>query len=252
MTRVLPASTRKPLLRLCGLVLTAALGLGTAPAQAADATFSMDFSNAYVWRGITFNDSGVAQFALDAGTLDAGPVPISFNVWTNLDIGDYDGQVTAWEFSEIDLTISAALPYGFGVGYVEYHFPGAGASTREIFVSWSKEYTVTPTVTFFGDVGSVDSYFMTLDLTYSRAINDKTGFDIGGYVSLAGEKAAEAYAGGEQGGFYNYDLMAGISYAANETLGLSVSIHWTDTLDTQVLPEQDVGFYAVGGLSFAF
>ena len=46
--------------------------------------------------------------------------------------------------------------------------------------------------------------------------------------------------------------MAGISYTANETLGLSASVHWTDSLDTQVLPEQDVGFYAVGGLSFAF
>jgi len=254
MTREFKPSSRFHGWRLTCWALVASvaiLGPGAASARAADSSFALDFSNAYIWRGIVFNDSGVAQFSLDSGSLNAGSVPISFNVWGNYDIGDFDGTLSKNNISEIDLTVSAGLPYGFGVGLIAYEFPQSPASTQEFYVSWSKDLVLTPTVTFYWDFGAVDSYYSSLDLTYSIAAGDTTSVDLSGLIAIAGEDFAKAY-GGEKGGFYNYNLSAGVSHTVNDTLGLGASVGYAGSLDTEVLPEQPLGFYVMGGLSFAF
>ena len=193
---------------------------GAATAHAADATFTLDFGNAYIWRGIVFNDDGVAQFSLDASPLDAWGVPISFNVWGNYDIGDFDGALEENKISEIDLTVSVGLPAGFEVGLIAYEFPQSPASTQELYLSWSKEMTLTPTVAFYYDFGALDSYYATVEVAYSIAAGEKTSVDLSALVGLAGEDFALAF-GGEKGGFYNYNLSAGISRQVNDIFGLS-------------------------------
>lgn len=254
MTREFRPSRRGVARRVTRWALVATLaiiGPGAASAHAADASFALDFSNAYIWRGIVFNDSGVAQFTLDAGPLNAGSVPISFNVWGNYDIGDFDGTLEETEFSEIDLTISAGLPYGLEVGFIEYQFPVGVGSTRELYVSWSKEMVLTPTVSFYYDIGVVDSFYTSVDLTYSAALGEQTSIDLSGLVGIVGKKFAEAY-GGEMAGFFNYNLSAGISRQVNDTFGLSGSIGYSGSLDESVLPEQPLGAYFLAGVSFAF
>ena len=72
MTREFEPSSRTVarLLRWGLVVSLAGLGPGAVAVQAADASFALDFGNAYVWRGIVFNDTGVAQ------TVEVGGVPI--------------------------------------------------------------------------------------------------------------------------------------------------------------------------------
>ncbi len=229
----------------------AVFGAGAAPAQAADSSLAIDFSNAYIWRGIVFNDSGVAQFSLDTGSLNAGSVPISFNVWGNYDIGDFDGTLAKNQFSEIDLTVSVGLPAGFEVGLIAYEFPQSPASTTEVYLSWSKEMTLTPTVAFYYDFRAVDSFYATVDVAYSYAASDKTSLALGALVGIAGEDFALAY-GGEKGGFYNYNLSAGVSHQVNDVFGLSASVGYSGSLDKEVLPEQPLGLYVMGGVGFAF
>jgi len=228
-----------------------AVGAGTAPVHAADASFSLDFGNAYIWRGIVLNDSGVAQLSLDAGSLNAGSVPISFNVWGNYDIGDFDGTLEKNKISEIDLTVSAGLPAGFEVGLIAYEFPQHPASTQELYVTWSKEMTLTPTVAFYYDVGAVDDFYASVDVAYGIPLGGKTSVDLDALVGIAGEDFAMAY-DGEKGGFYNYDLSAGISHTINDTFGVSGSVGYAGSLDEEALPEQPLGFYVLAGISLAF
>jgi hypothetical protein len=229
----------------------AVLGSAAVPAHAADSSFSLDFSNAYIWRGIVFNDSGVAQFTLDTGSLNVGSVPIGFNVWGNYDIGDFDGALSKRSISEIDLTVYAGLPYGFEVGLIAYEFPQSPASTQELYVSWGGDYVVSPSATFYYDFGEVDSFYLSIDGTYTAFSNDKTSVDLTALIALAGEDFAKAY-GGEKGGFYNYNLSAGVSHQVNDTFGVSASVGYSGSLDKEVLPEQPQSFYAMGGVSFAF
>jgi len=178
-------------------------------------------------------------------------VPLSFNVWCNYDLGDFGGKLENTDLSEIDLTASAGLPAGFELGHIEYHFPQSPASTREFYLSWSKEMVVTPAVTFYYDFGAVDDFYATLELGYGIPLNEKTSLDFSGLMGLAGEKFAKAY-GGEKGGFYNYNLSAGISHTVNEKVGLSLSGGYSGSLDKAVLPKQPLGGWIMGGISFGF
>jgi hypothetical protein len=242
---------------LCGLAVSTMLVLGGSAAQAAEGTVSVDFLSAYVWRGITVNDTGVAQFALDAGELKVGELPLSFNVWGNLDLGDKDGALKSGAVSEIDLTVTLGLPAGFSAGFIDYTFPAifddAGIpATQELFLSWSKEMVVTPTVSLYYDVGAVDSVYGTLGLGWSRALGEKASLDLSGQVAYAGEKFAEFYSGGTKSGFHDYLVGASLSYQATEKVSLSGQINYAGSLDKEVLAEQDLGFFGGVGIAFTF
>ena len=234
------------------LAALAVIAMATVPAQAADATFTLDFGNAYIWRGIVFNDDGVMQFGLDASPLMVGSVPIGFNVWVNYDIGDYDGTIEGTEISELDLVVYAGLPYGFEVGYIEYQFPQTEAGdTREFYATWTKDVVVTPTVAVYFDFGAVDSVYSTLDLAYAFPLQGKFSLGAGGLIGLAGKGWAEVV-GRTKGGFFNYDVYATAGYQVAESFGLQAKGGYSGSLDTAVLPKQPLGGYFLAGVTFSF
>jgi hypothetical protein len=234
------------------LAALAMIGLAVAPARAADATFTLDFGNAYIWRGIVFNDDGVMQFGLDASPLMVGSVPVGFNLWANYDIGDYDGTIEGTEISELDLVVYAGLPYGFEVGYIEYQFPQTEAGdTREFYATWTKDGVVTPTVAVYFDFGAVDSVYSTLDLAYAFPLQGKFSLGAGGLIGLAGKGWAEVV-GGTKGGFFNYDVYATAGYQVAESFGLQAKGGYAGSLDTDVLPKQPLGGYFLAGVTFTF
>jgi hypothetical protein len=237
-----------------GLVLS---GCGAGSAQAAEATVSVDFLSAYVWRGLTVNDTGVAQFALDAGGLAVGELPLGFNVWGNLDLGDADGALESGHVSEIDLTVTLGLPAGFSVGLVDYTFPAvfedAGLpATQEVFASWSKEMTVTPTLSLYYDFGAVDSFYGTVGLGWSRSLSEKVSLDLSAQGAFAGEEFAAFYGGGTKSGLHDYLLGVGLSCQATDTVGLGAQVSYAGSLDEDVLPGQDLGFFGGAGLALSF
>jgi hypothetical protein len=216
---------------------------------------SLYFSNAYIWRGINLNDTGVMQFSLDTGSISVGESSsLSFNVWGNMDIGDYDGALQSGDFSELDLTVSLSLPAGFSAGYIEYHFPSSGLlSTRELFASWSKELTISPSVAVYYDIDEVEDFYATVALGYSYGLSEKASLDLGALAGIAGEDFAAAYSGGTEGGFYNFDVNAGISYTASEKVSLSAVVGIGDTLNEDALPDElTQGFYGGASISVSF
>jgi len=240
-----------------GLALVA-LGLGAVPARAADSSVSFYFSNTYIFRGINFNDSGVMQVSIDTGSIKLGEeTALSFNTWANMDlgedVGDNEGVLSSGDYQEVDIVATLSLPKGFKAGYIEYLFPAGITGTREVFVGWSKDMTVSPEVVFYYDFKEVKDFYATVGLGYSIPLSESTSFDLGGLVGLAGDDFAASYSGGTEGGFYNYDVHAGISFAANEKVSLGAVVGNGDTLNKKALPDElTQGFYAGASISFSF
>ena len=230
----------------------AALVLLCAPAFGADATLSTDFNSAYIWRGLTVTKGLVFQPALDVSGLSIGKVPLTFNVWGNVNLDDWDGQVPKNQFSEIDLTVTAELPKGFSLGYIEYAYPTGDPSTREFFAGWSHEFSfATPSVTFYYDITEVDSGFLLLGLERELALGEKAAVVLKGEVGYAGERFA-TYFGGEKGGFYQYNLSSDLSFKLGEKGSIVGTVGYTDGFDHEILPEQAVQFYGGVSLSYSF
>jgi hypothetical protein len=228
----------------------AALLLPCVPAFAADVTLTGDFNSAYVWRGVTFSNDPVFQPAIDVSGFSLGKVPLSVNVWGNFNLGDWNGSVQKYEYSEIDFTVTAGLPKGFSIGYIEYVFTVGEPSTRELTAAWSHDFSfATPTVTFYYDVKQIDSGFLMLGLERELALGKKAAVTLKGEAGYAGEGFA-LYYGGEKGGFYHYNLSAKLSYKLGEKGSLSGSFGYTNGFDHTIRPTQDASFY--GGVSAAY
>ncbi|MBI5063723.1 MAG: MltA-interacting MipA family protein [Desulfatitalea sp.] len=237
-----------------------AMVLAGSPAWAADATATLDAMSAYVWRGITVNDSPVLQPSLDVSKNGFG-----FNVWGNYDLDEYyDDTPDDNEFSEVDLT----LYYGFSVqklevtvGVIDYLFPAGGKSTSEVYTNLAYPLIggLSAGFDFYYDFDEVDSYYTDLGLTYSMELMDKLSLDAGAKIGYAGENFAEYYSGGTQAGFYDYTLSAGLTYALSEGLKVGAKLAYTDSLDSDVLADADIanGVYGhdvefYGGLTVSY
>jgi len=117
----------------------------------AEAEVTVDVASAYVFRGVTFNDSAVLQPGLSASGL-----PVDLSVWGNLDLADYDDAgLESGQFTEIDLAASYDIPLkldplGLSVGYTEYVYPSVGGDAdREVSAGASLGVPLEPSITVY-------------------------------------------------------------------------------------------------------
>lgn len=221
-------------------------------AVAADVAVALDINTAYVWRGLTFNDGFVLQPSLDVAKNGFG-----LNVWSNFDLDDYDGAVDSGEFSEVDLTGSYTHTFGpvdVSVGIIEYLFPSGADSTTEVFAGLDAGVGAGFSVscTLYYDFDQVDDFFIDAGISYSYSINEPTTLSLTGSVGYAGEDFAAFYAGGADGGFFNYALTASVNYAVTDAFGVGVNINYSDSLDDDVLPDDTVDTTLFGGINITY
>lgn len=230
-------------------VFSAMFFVGALPAGAADATAGADVVSAYVWRGITFNDGLVIQPYVDVAASNG----FAINVWGNYDIDDYNNTLDENDFSEVDLTLSYALPIepvDITIGHIEYLFPTGGSGTSEVFLSAyaSPAGGFSVGIDAYYDYDEVEDYYLSASIAYDAELDSGLGL---------GASASAGYAGddftiGPNDGFHEYTLSASASYSVTDTFGLSAFVAYTDTFDEDVLPEQDVDFFGGGGFSWRF
>ena len=229
------------------------LTLSTAYPANVDVSVGADISSAYVWRGITFNDQGVIQPYLDV----SHAIGLGVNVWGNLDLGDFDGAVESGEFSEVDLTFYYNVPielFDLSVGYIDYLFPNAGAlNTGEVYFSVGKELVkdLSTGVSVYFDVDEVKGVYGNASLSYAIPVNEKLSFDLGASLGAA-DKDFAVSAGGTEGGFFDYNLSLTGSYSITDNLSLAAFLRYTDSLDTDVLPDQRTDIHGGMGISYSF
>ena len=220
----------------------------------ADATTGVDVVSAYVWRGITFNDGVVLQPYVDVAAENG----IAINVWGNYDIDDYDNTLDENDFSEVDLTVSYALPIeavDITIGHIEYLFPTSEDSgSSEVFLSTyvSPIEGLSVGIDAYYDYDEVEDYYLSASIGYDAEFENGLGLGASASVGYAGEDFAEINSGGIDGGFHEYTFSVSASYPVTETIGLTAFAAYTDTFDEDVLPEQDVDFFGGGGLSWSF
>lgn len=235
-----------------GLVVLSLLVCGGSKTFAADASFGADFVSAYVWRGITVNDGLAAQPYVDVAADN-----FAVNVWGNYDIDDYGGAVESNEFSEIDLTVSYTLPVDavdISIGHIEYLFPNGGTGTSEVFVStWLPLLdNLSMGVTAYYDYGEVDDFYVSAGLAYDMAFDSGLGLGASVSAGYAGEDFTEAYSGVEDGGLHEYTLGLNASYPLPRDLSVSVFIAYSDSIDEDVLPDQDEELFGGAGVFWSF
>ncbi len=218
-----------------------------------DVSLGADISNAYVWRGITFNDEGVIQPSLDV----SHAIGLGVNVWGNFDLGDFDGAVEGAEFSEVDLTVYYNVPielFDLSVGYIDYLFPNAGAlNTGEVYFSVGKELLkgLSTGISVYFDVDEVKGVYGNASIAYSIPVDEKLSFEVGAALGAA-DKDFAVSAGGTEGGFFDYNLSLTGSYSVTDSLSLGAFLKYTNSVDTDVLPDQITDIYGGMSISYSF
>jgi uncharacterized protein (TIGR02001 family) len=230
--------------------------IGMAVSAMAEAEVTVDVASAYVFRGVTLNDSAVLQPGLSA----SGPIDIS--VWGNLDLADYDEiGLESGEFSEIDIAASYDIPLdldpvSFSVGYIEYTYPTAGADAdREVSIGAALGLPLEPSITaYYGVDGAVDdSVYVELAAGLEQELAEGLSGSLGAVV---------AYASPDEGddGFSHYSVSAGLSYGL-----LSASVTYVGQIDDDVLTDMvpatadaegaaghDIEVYGMVGIATSF
>lgn len=230
--------------------------VGMAVSAMAEAEVTVDVASAYVFRGITFNDSAVLQPGLSA----SGPIDVS--VWGNLDLADYDEiGLESGEFTEIDIAASYDIPLdldpvAFSIGYVEYTYPSAGGdSDREVTLGASLSIPLEPSLTaYYGIDGAVDeSIYVELAAGIEEELIEGLSGNLGALVAFASPDEGDD-------GFSHYSVSAGLSYGI-----LSASVTYVGQIDDDVLPDMvpasvdedgaagyDVEVYGMVGIATSF
>ena len=236
-------------LRTAGLAIAALAFAGPAAAETT-ATYVLDFASAYVWRGISVTDGAVFQPSITIAH-DSG---FAFNLWGNLDITDENDLES--EFIEVDLTPSYTFPTDSNltatVGLIEYLFPNSGgfdSSTTEAFVSLGWAGAIAPVLAVYYDFDLVEDIYANLGVSFSDEIATDTSWKLALTAGYAGEDFASFYAGGIDGGLFDGRATLTLAYAPEGRWGIAGYAAYTDTLDDDVLPEQEVDFF--GGVSFS-
>lgn len=224
-------------------------GLFSLTARGADV--SVDINQGYVWRGMTFNDGLVLQPALDVRS-EGG---FGVNVWGNMDIDDYDGAMQSGEISEVDITLSYSLEAGgfaLTAGIIEYLYVhqstedmGALPGTREVYVSVSRDIGsgVSAGAALYYDFDEVEDYYAMLSMGYSVSLNEVIEVALSGSVGQIGKDMS---LGGREG-LNDYTVATKVTFVVSKDFSITGTVGYTDTLDEEVLPDQDVNLF--GGIS---
>ena len=230
----------------------AVIGLTSAAssAYAADAAAGVDVASAYIFRGVTINDSWVSQPYMELSgipKLDG----LTFGVWGNFDLNDGpDGVPKKGQFSEIDLYASYELPLcleslSWTLDYLEYTYPHSELDAdREVGTTLSLDTFLSPSLGVYVGVGGAIEQQVYIEGTLGHEIEltEDLGLELGGLVSaLFQPKDSEL-----DDGLSYADLNAALTYWI-----FSASAHVLFELDQDVT-KVDENFYAVFGLAGEF
>lgn len=190
-----------------------------------EVTLGLDVASAYVFRGATLNDGFVAQPYAEIGGL-----PITFGVWANFDIDDYDGAVEGGQFSEVDFYASYDIPVDIvdvSIGYTEYTYPsGGGDADREFGLNFGFDCPLNPSLgVYYGVDGSIeDNLYADLSVGTDISITEDLSIDLSALVGYLDPDAGPD-------GFSHYEVTAGLGILD----WLSIDATYIDTIDDDVL-----------------
>ena len=204
--------TRK-IVVLAVLVFSLFVTKGLVSAAEGSGGVSVDVMNNYVWRGIKLSDDhGVTQpsISFSYGNYSA-------NYWASYD-NDTD------ENNETDLTLSYTRDmgkYGIEVGYIYYDLDVVGGDSHEIYASISYDILLSPSVTYYHDIGLGGGGFLVGSIGHTLPLSDGMDLNLGASASMNFENEVME-SGTEFTGLYNGEISASVSMAIPSIPGLTV------------------------------
>lgn len=201
--------------------------------EAVEVRYAASLLSQYVWRGITLTDDPVLQPSVSISHSSG----VSFEAWGNVDLGDANDE--SGEISEVRLVVDYGHAFGrfeLGGGLIEYLFPNTPyPGTREVYARAGFDALVSPRLELHYDIDEIEGGYARLTLAYRR--------QLGALWSLTVEASAgwadASFAIGGQAGFHDGDLELDLRRSAG-AFELELSVGHTDTLDSDVLPDQPV------------
>lgn len=206
-------------------MMSVSAALAEEAAEGSEVTVGLDVASSYIFRGTTLNDGFVAQPYVEVAGL-----PVTFGVWANFDIDDYDGAVEGTQFSEVDFYGSYALPIDgvdASIGYTEYTYPsGGGDADREIGLGIGLDLPLAPSFgIYYGlDGGIEDSLYADFSIGQDLELSDDIVVSLGALVGYMDPDVGED-------GFSHYEVSAGIGL----TDWLSIDGTYIGEIDDDVL-----------------
>lgn len=218
------------------LVVMVALCGGIAASAAAEIEVEGDvyagIFDKYLWRG--FDLSGgqpVAQFGADIATHG-----FTLSYWSNLQLSDSDAlQIDSGEITETDIvldyTFSPTEMVSVSVGNIFYQldFEEARKDTNELYVGVGLDTILEPSLTVYWDYDEAkeDGYYVIASVGHTFDVTEELGINLGGLVSYNG---ASDYAVGDYHAWHNYELAVSADYAVTDSLSVSPSFLFSDSL----------------------
>ena len=227
------------------ILLSLAIGLSLLPGLVADesrqSAFDLEFGSAYVWRGITFNDGEVLQPSITVSS----PGGVSVNLWANYGIDDCSDTAGESHVTEIDFTAAYDLPLenvDVQIGIVEYRFHRRDNPpvTHEAFIRSAIEWLLLDIAAeVHYDFDELDDYYLSFELGRSFELTGALEMQLAASVGYSGDDMAL----GQNAGWHDYVLSLALNYASREHTVAGAWLAYTDTLDPDVLPEQEVDWH---------
>lgn len=179
----------------------------------------------YVWRGLTLSDDVVNQ-----GSATASYKGFSFNLWYNLDATDQNEQ--EGEVSEIDFTLSYAgqinetIAYETGVIY--YEFPNDADETAEVFLGFSFDTFLNPSITVYYDFIEADGFYADLGIGHAFSITESISLELGANLGIMDDGQSSTYLGENTDGtnVSNITFSAALPIELNETFTLTPAVYF--------------------------
>ena len=187
----------------------------------ADATLA----SAYVWRGLTVVNRPVLQPSLELAT-SLGRVGVTGSVWSNIELGRYDGAsdlsesggTSAFNVAEIDPSLELSLPLGshaLAVGVDGFFYTNHAGLTSddaaaEVYVKLALDWPGSPALGWWRDVTSIDGSYLEGSLQHSFALGETVSLDL---WTNAGWSLSQGGGNFARDGFTHWEGSLGVSWA---------------------------------------
>ncbi len=241
-------------MRTVSLLLALSLGAAGAVQGQSAVTGSIAGASAYVFRGQFVNDRPVVQ-----PTLGASTGAWTFSVWGNADLTDRN--LSAGEFTEVDLTVSwagARGPLSFGAGYIEYLFPNTTLpGTREV---WAKaalaSVPLAPSVSVFWDLKQAKGAYAQLGIGHTVPVSPRVSVALSGTAAWADANYTGYYFGVAKSAWNDASAGLAVNVKVNPTLTLTPSVSYSWLWDRDVRSGAESVYHGANqvwtGLAFGY
>lgn len=219
-------------------IITTTLTAGlVATSTLAEVGVTMDFASAYVFRGVTLLDGASFQPGIEASGLGLPEAygSVAVGIWGSADL-EGDNEDT---FQETDYYVSYSLPIetvDVSVGYTEYAY-AAGSSDKEVSLGLGYDLSgVGISAAIYRGVGGGigSTIYAELGIGYDIEVSEELGISLGARVGFVEPEEGD-------GGFNDYDLSIGASYALNDVWSLGLSGTYIGQGDDEILADVDDG-----------